>query len=344
MPRVLNLPVVPGPLEHQGSNALLPDVRKMNLRIGVNLGDVMVVGENLLGDGVNVAARLEGMADAGGICISGDVYNQVKQKLAVSFENMGPQRLKNISEPVPVFRIVPGASVKRLEVGTSRLALRRWRTLAMAVALIAGFTVAFAALWKNVFAPETALHDMVSERPSIAVLHFKNLTGDKSHDYFSEGVSETIMTQLTKVPGIAVVSHTSSSSYEDEHVEPQEVGRQLGVRYVLEGGVQISGERRRITAKLIEASTGKHVWAESYDQKAEDIFLVQDDITLNIVKTLGVELAPKERAALTRRHDNAPNSMNPSGAQERTMMRRMRQDDAKKPPATGSSTRPRSQM
>ena len=181
-----------------------------------------------------------------------------------------------------------------------------------------------------------ALQEVVSARssgrgqPSIAVLHFKNLTGDKLQDYFSEGVSETIITQLAKIPQIVVVPHSSSFSYKGEHVEVQEVGRALGVRYVLEGGVQRSGDRVRITAKLIEVSTGKHLWAERYDREAKEIFTVQDEITLKIVKILGVKLSREEWAALASSRIDLHDPVNLNEA-TRAMMQRMHDDNLQQP-------------
>ncbi len=243
-------------------NAELPEDRKMQFRIGINLGDVMVEGDNLLGDGVNVAARLEGLAEPGGICISGDVYNQVKHKLSVGFEDLGPQEVKNIAEPVHVYRIemVPD------KTGT---------------------------------APAAPV-DAVLNRPALAVLPFINMSGESEQEYFTDGLTEDIITALAAWRSFPVIARTSSFIYKGKAVAVKQVAQELGARYVLEGSVRKGGNRLRISAQLIDATTGHHVWAERFDRDLEDIFALQDEITQRIVATVEPELgrAEQQRSAV----------------------------------------------
>ena len=221
-------------------NAHQPDGRRIEFRIGINVGDIVSDEGDIFGDGVNVAARLEGLAEPGGICVSGRVYDDVQGKLDSSFEDAGERQLKNIARPVKVFRV-------RLEKVT------------------------------------TALPAVASRRPSITVLPFQNMSGDPEQEYFADGMVDEIITGLSRIKWLSVVSRNSSYIYKNKPVVMKDVAAKLGVRYVLEGGVRKSGNRVRITAQLIDAETDAHLWAEQYDRLLDDVFALQDEITMCVV-------------------------------------------------------------
>ena len=244
------------------ANAGQPEDRHIILRIGVNLGDVMVEGGDLYGDGVNVAARLEGVADPGGICLSRGAHDQVKRKLDVVFEDGGEQQLKNIAEPVRVYRMRP--------------------------------ITAAASITSHLTAPVRPLPD----KPSIAVLPFQNMSGDPEQDYFCDGLVEDIITTLSKLTGLRVTARNSTFVFKGRSVDVREAAQRLGVRYVLEGSVRKSGNRIRIAAQLIDAQDGTHLWAERYDRVMDDIFAIQDEITLVLATEMQVKLTEGEHARL----------------------------------------------
>jgi adenylate cyclase len=245
-----------------GRNAELPEPRRMLFRVGVNLGDVMVGGDNLFGDGVNVAARLEGVAEPGGICISGAVYDQIRNRVDLSFDDLGERSLKNIAHPVRVFGL---RRARGAEPGTFPER------------------------------PTTASPTRPSALPSIAVLPFANFGGDPEHDYFADGITEDLITELSRFQELRVIARNSVMTYKGKPVRVQEVGRDLGVRYVLEGSVRKAGARVRITAQLVDAATGHHLWAERFDRDLAEIFEVQDEVTSRIVATLAGKLVESER-------------------------------------------------
>ena len=274
-------------------NAELVAERQMKFRIGVNVGDVMVEDDNLYGDGVNIAARLEGAADAGGICISGSTFEQVKNKLSIGFEDIGPQRVKNIAEPVPAFRIVPGP--------VSTAPTKRWRIPAIAAAAVVIIAAVGLAWWQPwITRVEAAsLEDMafpLPDKPSIAVLPFENLSGDAKQDFLSDGITENITTALSRVTGMFVIPRTTTRTYKGKPVTVAQVAEQLGVRYVLEGSVQRSGDQVRVTAQLIDALKGRHIWTERYEREVKDTFALQDDIALNVLTGVQVKLTVGEAA------------------------------------------------
>jgi adenylate cyclase len=240
-------------------NAELPEGQRMEFRIGVNLGDVVEEQDHIYGDGVNIAARLESLAEGGGICISRNAYDQVKSKLDLKFEYLGEKELKNIAEPVRAYRVrvEPGTAVQKLS-GSLEL----------------------------------------PDKPSVAVLPFNNMSGDPEQNYFAEGISEDITTELSRFHSIFVISRNSAFTYRGKSVDARQVGRELGVEYIVEGSVRKAGNRVRVTAQLIAVANGHHVWAERYDRNLEDIFDVQDEITETIVSTLAgrIEAAGIERA------------------------------------------------
>ena len=243
--------------ELEGRNADLPENRRMAFRIGINLGDIIVEGKQIYGDGVNIAARIEGLADAGGICISSNVYDQIKNKLPHKFEDIGKHSLKNITEQVRVYRIL---------TENDKISYQAYSV------------------------PD------LPDKPSIAVMPFDNMSGDTKQDHFSDGMTEEIITALSKISELFVIARNSSFSYKGKSVKVQQVGRELGVQYVLEGSVRKAGDRVRITAQLIDATTGNHLWAERYDSVLKDVFKLQDEITQKIVIALQVELTRGEQA------------------------------------------------
>ena len=247
-------------------NQELPDKRKVQFRIGVNLGDVIEDREDIYGDGVNVAARLESLADPGGICISESVRTAVGKKLELGFEFMGEQEVKNIAEPVRAYRVIA------YEADTNHGARSS--------------------------PPNAELPD----KPSIAVLPFTNMSGDPEQEYFSDGITEDIITELSRFSALFVIARHSSFVFKGQTIDLKEVGDRLGVRYLVEGSVRKAGNRVRITAQLIDAATGNHIWAERYDRSIEDVFEVQDEVTHAIVATLPgqIEKAAAERTGRKR--------------------------------------------
>ena len=284
--------------ELESRNAELPPFRRMRFRIGINLGDVIVEGERLYGDGVNIAARLEGLAEGGGICISGTAYDQIAGKLPFRCESIGEHTVKNIARPVRVYRLHPEPGAPARPASKRRVPGRLVRAVAAAVAVL---LLLGAAAWagRRWLAPESAGLPL-PDRPSVAVLPFTNLSQDPTQDYFSDGVTEDLITGLSKVSGLFVIARNSVFTYKSRAVKIREVGRDLGVRYVLEGGVQRSGNRVRITAQLVDATTGYHLWAERYDREVSDIFTLQDEVTQQIVRAMAVKLTEAEKVRLGR--------------------------------------------
>jgi adenylate cyclase len=272
-------------------NTALPLQRRMKFRIGINLGDVIVDGERIYGDGVNIAARLESLAEGGGICIAGSVYEQVKTKLALGYEDMGLQAVKNIAEPVRVYRMreEPRTTVALGSQRTPR-APTLWRRRAMiAVGLIA-LVGGGVGIWQLVARPLSPW----PTKPSIAVLPFVNMSGDSEQEYFSDGMTEDLITELSRLDGLMIIARNSAFTYKGKAVKPEQVSRELGVRYMLEGRVRKANNRIRITVQLVDGTTGYHVWAQSYDRDSNDIFAVQGEIARMITRALEVRLTMAE--------------------------------------------------
>jgi TolB-like protein len=278
-------------------NAELAYNRKMEFRIGVNLGDVIEDDGNIYGDGVNIAARVESLTEAGGICISGRAYDQVSNKLGLEYENLGEHQVKNISVPIRVYRVLsyPGAAAHRVVQAKETLG-RKWLKFAISAA-VAVVIIGGLAYWQFYMrrpTVEPASVDKMAfplpEKPSIAVLPFDNVSGDPKQEYISDGLTEEIITALAKVPKMFVIARNSTFTYKGKPVKVQQVAENLGVRYVLEGSVRKDKDKVRITAQLIDALTGHHLWAERYDRDLKDIFAVQDEITLKILSALEVRL------------------------------------------------------
>jgi adenylate cyclase len=251
----------------RAKNAMLPENRRMEFRIGINLGDVIEEGDSIYGDGVNIAARLEGLAEAGGICISGSAYEQIENKLPLRYDYLGEYAVKNIAKPVRVYKaqIEPEAAPSRPPV---EVASREKMAFPM------------------------------PDKPSIAVLPFVNMSRDPEQEYFSDGITEEIITALSKVPNLFVISHNSTFTYKGKPVKVKQVSEELGVQYVVEGSVRRAGDKVRITAQLIDALSGHHLWAERYDRDLKDIFALQDEITMKVITALQVELTTGEMAGM----------------------------------------------
>ena len=286
-------------------NADIPEDRRIVLRIGINLGDIIVEGEDIYGDGVNVAARLEGLAEPGGICISRSVFDQVKGKVDLGFEYQGEQEVKNIADPVPVYRVLPDGEAAGEAPAAPAKPRGTWRRLAMAAAVVL-VAVASILAWQRPWEPRVEpanIENMafpLPEKPSIAVLSFDNLSGDPEQDYFADGMTEDIITGLSRFPDLFVVARNSTFSYKGRQVPVKQVAEELGVRYVLEGSVQKAGSTVRVTAQLIDATTGRHLWAENYDRKLADVFAVRDEVTRTIIATMMGDTGELTRAEIER--------------------------------------------
>jgi len=281
-------------------NAELADERRMEFRIGINLGDVIVDGERIYGDGINIAARIENLAEGGGICISGTAYDQVKNKLNLVYENLGEQLVKNIAEPVRVYRVI----MEPEAIGKDRAGPRQWQRVALPLVAVLALLVAAVAIWKFYQRPspppaevtlEKTTGPKLSERPSIAVLPFANLSGDAEQEYFSDGMTDDLITDLSKISGLLVIARNSVFTYKGKSVKVQQVAEDLGVLYVLEGSIRKAGDQVRINAQLIDATTGHHLWAERYDGVMDNIFNLQDKITSKIVSALALKLTAVEQ-------------------------------------------------
>jgi TolB-like protein/class 3 adenylate cyclase len=249
----------------------IPEDRRIRFRIGINLGDVIVEDDDIFGDGVNVAARLEALAEPGGICISRMVRDQVRDKLPHAFEDLGEQSVKNIARPVRVFAV-------RAEALTDPRP-------------------------PSVPAGPPTPQPAVTPRMSIVVLPFANLGSDPEHQYFSDGITEDLTTDLSRIPHIFVISRNTAFTYQGKRVDTKRIGRELGVRYVLEGSVRRSGTRVRVNAQLIDAETDAHLWAERFDGDTSDLFALQDEVTSRIAAALNLEVISAEAARPTHNPD-----------------------------------------
>jgi adenylate cyclase len=285
-------------------NAELPENRQMEFRIGVNLGDVIEDGEQILGDGVNIAARLESLSDAGGICISGTAFDQVKNKLNLGYKYLGEQTVKNILEPVRVYKVLLEPEAAGKVIGEKKAKPRHWQRPALALVVVLILVIAAIAIWKY-YTPSTPKMEVASrdkmafplpDVPSIAVMPFVNMSGDPKEDYFSDGLTEQIITSLSMIPRLFVIARNSTFVYKGKAVKVQKVAEEQGVRYVLEGSVQKSEGRVRITVQLIDAIKGHHLWSERYDRDLKDLFALQDEIVRQIMTAVQVKLTEGQSA------------------------------------------------
>ena len=258
-------------------NQETPPERRIEFRIGINLGDVIVEGDDLYGDGVNIAARIEALADAGGVFVSNTVHDHVRDRLPFTFKDLGEQRVKNIARPVRVYRVRDiGTSDHPSSLAQSSLPL--------------------------------------PDKPSVAVLPFTNMSADPEQEFFADGIAEDAITALSRYPSLFVIARNSCFTYKGRAVDVKQVGRELGVRYVLEGSLRKSGTRIRVTAQLVEAETGKHVWAERYDRDLADIFAVQDEITEAVTIAIAPAIAEAEQQRAMRK---PPDSLDAWAAYQR---------------------------
>jgi len=347
--------------ELKSRNVDLPENRKMEFRIGVNLGDVIEDGEQILGDGVNIAARLESLSEAGGVCISGTAFDQVRNKLELGYEYLGEQTVKNIALPVRVYKVLMEPEAAGKVIREKKVKPRQWQMATMGLVVILILVVAAIVIWKFYMPPapqpevaprekitvaqpekppvttppsaEVAPKEKVAptspekvakpalppppkeevaskekmafplpDLPSIAVLPFVNMSEDPKQEFLSDGITEEITTALSKIPRLFVISRQSTFSYKGKPVKVKQVSEELGVRYVLEGSVQRSGDRIRINAQLIDALTGRHLWAERYDRDLKDLFALQDEITMKILTAIQVKLTGGEQVSSSEKY------------------------------------------
>jgi TolB-like protein len=292
----------------KAENTSLPPERRMEFRIGVNSGDVMVEGEQIYGDGVNVAARLESLADPGGICISGVVHDQVKGKLALSCQDLGAQQVKNIAERVRVWRVALDGTTLSPR-GTRRIASRYWQGGVLSLtglAIVVGMI--FLVQHLSIRPPRTSAsipphvqnqnpHPIslpqnsgrgaealpLPSIPSIAVLPFTNLSGDPQQEYFSDGIAAQLIDDLSRLPGLFVIARNSSFAYKGRSTKEHEIGRELGVKYVMEGSVRKAADQLRIGVELVDAGSGTEMWTQRFDRPLKDVFAVQDEIVSKVM-------------------------------------------------------------
>ncbi|HUL22965.1 MAG TPA: tetratricopeptide repeat protein [Thermodesulfobacteriota bacterium] len=296
-------------------NEKLPVHRKMEFRIGINLGDVIEEEDKIFGDGVNIAARMQNLTDGGGLCISGTVYEHIKSKLTLRYEYLGKQKVKNIIGPVKAYRVMIepetlGSAVSRWK----RAGVNYWKRIHPAFKILVALVAAGNALWQiyprfisrpaeitpknNII--EVASKDKMAfplpDKPSIAVLPFVNMSGDKEQEYFSDGLTEEIINALAKLPQVFVIARNSSFTYKGKAVDVKQVGRELGVQYVMEGSVRKEADRIRISAQLVDTITGRHVFSERYDRELKEVFATQDEIAIKVLNSLRVVLTDGEMA------------------------------------------------
>ncbi|MBW1753502.1 MAG: tetratricopeptide repeat protein [Deltaproteobacteria bacterium] len=287
--------------EFQIRNAELAENRRMEFRIGINLGDVIDEEDRIYGDGVNIAARLEALADPGGICVSKTAFDQIETKLPLGYEYLGEQPVKNIPKPVGAYRVLmqPRVTVAG-KIEKEKPASMRRKTIIVGAVVVLMVVIGFWQFYIRRPSVEPVSVEKMAyplpDKPSIAVLPFANMTGDPDQEYFCDGITEEIITALSKTPKMLVIARNSTFTYKGKPVKVQVVAEEMGVRYVLEGSVRIAGEQVRITAQLIDAVKGYHLWAERYDRDMKDVFAVQDEITMKIITALQVKLTEGEQA------------------------------------------------
>jgi len=286
-------------------NADVPAERRIEFRIGINLGDIIVDGDDIYGTGVNVAARLETLAEPGGICLSGRVVEQVQGNVDVGFASLGPQTVKNIDTPINAYKVLldPADAGKITDIPKSKAKPWRW-PVAVAIAALT-IAIAVGAVWFYQSKPEmepasaAKMAFPLPDKPSIAVLPFNNLSGDPEQEFLADGITEHIIATLAQIPQLFVIARNSTFTYKGKAVLVQQVAEEQGVRYVLEGSVQRSGDRIRVTAQLVDATQGHHLWSEHYDRDIGDLFALQDDIALKIATALQVQLTDGEQIRIS---------------------------------------------
>jgi adenylate cyclase len=288
-------------------NEKLPENRKMNFRIGVNLGDVIQDGNRIYGDGVNIAARIEGLSDPGSVALSGTAFDNVRNKLDCGYQFSGEHAVKNIANPVRVYKILTDPECAGKVLGEKRYLGRMSRRVALSAILISAIIIGglvsyYIYLYQSGKIETDSTKKMVfpqSDEPSIAVLPFVNMSDDPKQQYFGDGMSEQIITGLSQGPYIYVTSRTSSFAYRDKNMTAQQIADELGVRYLLEGSVQRENDRVRIHAQLIDCQIGNHIWAKRYDREYKDLFALQDEITMDVMSSLNVKMTGFQLASLS---------------------------------------------
>ena len=289
-----------------GREAAVPDDRRIQYRIGINLGDIVIEGEDILGDGVNVAARLEAIADPGGVHLSRTAYDQLKQTVDVGYEYLGEQRVKNIRKPVRVYRVLldpadAGKVIGEDRVSATRSQIKTWAAAALLLVVVGALW--WAKPWAPEFEPASKerMAYALPDKPSIAVLPFDNYSDDPKLKFFAKGLTEDLTAELAKVSGLFVIARNSAATYKGKPVDVKQVAEELGVQYVLEGSVQKAGERLRITAQLIDALSGNHLWSDRFDRQASDVFALQDEIVKRVFVELQVKLTVGDHARVASR-------------------------------------------
>ena len=299
--------------ELQERNKTAAEDRRLEFRIGVNLGDVVEEGDTILGDGVNIAARLESLSEAGGICLSGTAFDQVKNKLNLGYRYLGEQTVKNILEPVRVYQVLmePGAAGK--VITDEKVKPIQWRKVALLLGVVLIMGIGAVAIGRFYLRPASHTAEVTSrekmafslpDKPSIAVLPFKNLGGSPEQEVLADGITESVIGAVSRVSELFVIASNSVFTYKGKPVRIQTVSRELGVRNVLEGTVQVAGDRLRVHAQLIDATTGRHLLSEKYDRPMKDVFSVQDDISMKILTALRVKLVGGEQERVWARGTN----------------------------------------
>jgi TolB-like protein/class 3 adenylate cyclase len=299
-----------------GRNAALPEAKRLVYRMGANLGDVLIEGDDILGDGVNVAARLEAICEPGGVCVSGSAYEHVQGRVAADFADLGEQRLKNIAKSVRAYALSPeaiaAAKVELRETTKSKSAkpsaAKTRSALPLAAALAVLLIVIAGGAWlldANRPASVATKTPAEAARLSIVVLPFANLSGDAGQDYFADGVTENLTTDLSRIPNSFVIARNTAFTYKGKNVDAKEIGKELGVRYVLEGSVQRDQNRVRVNAQLIDAESGAHLWADRFDEDVSDLFKLQDDVVARLAYSLQLALtyAEAEKGARSKNPD-----------------------------------------
>ena len=274
-------------------NADVPDDRRIEFRIGLNLGDVIVESNDIYGDGVNVAARLEGLAEPGGLCISHTAYDQVRDKIPYPFVDKGVQTVKNISRPVHVYALSANAVAALPALPSTAEAPRssRYRmSRALLAACVAGIVLVAGGLWFDIKSARSPQSAADSSRFSMVVLPFVNLSGNPAQDYFADAITEGLTTVLSRAKGAFVIARSTAFTYKGKAVDIKQVGKELGVRYALEGSAQYSGGKMRVNAQLIDTETGAHIWADQFDADRSDLLEMQDDIVIRLSRALSIQL------------------------------------------------------
>ncbi len=305
-------------------NEAAPEAKRILYRVGVNLGDILIDGEDILGDGVNVAARLEGICEPGAICLSEDAWRQARGRIEAEFVDLGEQSLKNIAQPVRAFALTPAAvaavkvdspvpaiaAIPPSDAPKPRGVSTRWSAAALMVALIAAGGYA----WRAGYAPRfmaASVDDKLANAPrlSIVVLPFENLSGDKEQDYFADGITDDLTTDLSHLPDSFVIARNTAFTYRDKPVDAKQIGRELGVRYLLEGSVRRLGEKVEVNAQLISTETGAHVWADRFDGERSKLGELQVEVVSRLANSLGVELVKAEALRSMRERPNNPDAV-----------------------------------